>query len=141
MNTSAITCILTPCEDCTRMISGAGRVSDDGKFYHIACAERIERNGNLGLKVFKVDIRFSGRTTIKIVASSEEEAVAIANVREIEHDNLHFDIDGADETDETPSPDDIDSHRRDLKVLEEKAARKAAREAAKLTANSAGRGL
>jgi hypothetical protein len=95
------------CEDCTRPILGLdGIVDEQGKARHQACHERMERNGEGGLRKFSLRVTITSYTTVIVTARTAEEAADFIDEQIITVDEdcnrleVECDPDRAEEIDE-----------------------------------------
>lgn len=108
---------MTRCEFCTRPLYGREQEpTEDGKLLHWSCRELLQRDAKNGEpRLFEVEVRVSGTTTVLVAARSEDEALELIADGDLEIDvdvvDLHIEAEEAEEQDKDPSAWQLQQHR------------------------------
>lgn len=107
-----------PCDDCgLRVYDLNPPERADGKHLHVACAERMDRNGlpEKGPRVFEVEVTYSGTCMVTVVACSAEEAEKIAlEDADLDTWNADTDIDSSKDIGVPATPAQIRNYEQRL---------------------------
>lgn len=101
---------MTNCEHCARPLFGQEQEpTEEGKLLHFACRENLERDNASKPRIFEVEVHYSGSTKVRVVATSEDEAIMLVESGDIQVDtsDIDYEVESTDDTGEEADPGGI----------------------------------